>query len=95
MLFATSTPKEKEGNVEKDETKVDWLFCAECKYKCKKENSLEKHMLTKHTDHQCRQCQEKLPTFMHFLKHVAKDHYNEQSEPQEKNCEEHSKDDAI
>ena len=93
--LATFTPKEKEGNVDKDEAKVDWLFYAECKYKCKKGNSLEKHMLTKHTDHQCKQCQEKLPAFKHLLKHVGKDHYKDQSEPQETICEEHPKDDAI
>ena len=47
--LATFTPKEKEGLVEKYEGKVDWLFCAECKYKCKKENSLKKHILIKYT----------------------------------------------
>ena len=65
---ATSTPKEKSGKVEKVEDKVALKSCKECKYKCKKEETLKKHMTTKHSEYQRKDCQEKLPTFMHLLK---------------------------
>ena len=48
-----------------------------CKYKCKKEISMKKHMLTNHEDHQCKECQQKLPKFMELLKHAAKNHFKD------------------
>ena len=60
--------KEKE-NI--DDSKEDMLYCKECNYKCKKELSLKKHMVTKYESHKCK---EELPTFMELLKHVAKHH---------------------
>ena len=87
----SSTPKEKKGKAEKDEFNEKMLLCTECKYKCKKETSLKKHIITKHEVHQCKECDEKLPTFMNLLKHVAKNHYKDQGEGEKR----HSEDDAI
>ena len=67
------------------------LSCSKCKYKCKKKTSLEKHMITKHEAHQCKECQEKLPSFMKLLAHIAEYHFQDQSEHEEKE----SKDDDI
>ena len=92
---ATSTPKEKSGKVKKVEDKVELKCCTECKYKCKKEDTRKKHMTTKHSEHRCKDCQEKLPTFMHLLKHVAQHHYMDQRETQEKHYKGHPEDDAI
>ena len=36
-----------------------------------KEATLGKHMITKHSEHECKDCIKKLPNFMAFLKHVA------------------------
>ena len=63
----SSTLKEKE---EKGESKEEILYCKECKYKCKKESPLKKHVITKHDVHQCKQCHEQLPTHMSFLKNM-------------------------
>ena len=92
---ATSTPKDKTGKDEKVEVTVELKACIECKYKCKKEDTLKKHMTTKHSEHKCKDCQEKLPTFMHLLKHVAQHHYKDQSEKQEEQYKGHPEDDAI
>ena len=54
------------------------LKCNKCSYKCKKETTLSKHMITTHQEHPCKECKEKLPTFMELLKHVAKHHCKEQ-----------------
>ena len=45
---------------------------------CKKETTLSKHMITTHQEHPCKDCKEKLSTFMQLLKHVAKHHCKEQ-----------------
>ena len=37
--------KEKEKT---DDSKEDIIYCKECNYRCKKELSLKKHMVTKH-----------------------------------------------
>ena len=50
---ATSTPKDKTGKDEKVEVTVELKACIECKYKCKKEDTLKKHMTTKHSKHKC------------------------------------------
>ena len=39
--------------------------------------------MTKHTKHQCTDCQEKLPAVMEQLKHVSKYDFEEQVEVQE------------
>ena len=39
-------------------------------------------MLSKHEEHQCKECHLKLSTFMELLKHIANEHCKEQ-------CEEH------
>ena len=69
--------------VEKLDSKNDMLSCNECNYVCKKEKSLKNHMLTKHEQHQCKECEEKLPNFMQLLKHVAKHHTKNQGENEE------------
>ena len=85
---STSTPKEKKEEVIEHSDKVGLLSCESCKYTCKKETSLKKHMLTKHEEHQCKECQEKLPTFMDLLKHVTKLHYTDPSSIQGEQSEE-------
>ena len=57
--------------------------CDQCKYTCKKETSLKKHILTKHKEHQCKECQLKLPRFMNLLSHIAKQHFEEKIEDEE------------
>ena len=37
-------------------------------------------MLTNHEDHQWKECQDILPTFMELLKHVAKNHCNDEGD---------------
>ena len=49
---ATSTAKKRKDKEEKGNTKEELLYCEECNYKCEKANSLKKHMMTKHSDHQ-------------------------------------------
>ena len=40
-------------------------------------------MITKHKDHVCKECKERLPSFMELLKHVAEQHAKETSEEKE------------
>ena len=47
---------------------------------------MKKHIITNHENHQCKECQEKLPTFMELLKHVAKHHCKEKVDMHESNC---------
>ena len=79
----TSTPKGINDKAEKLDFKNYMLSCNECNYVCKKEKSLKNHMLTKHEQHQCKECEEKLPNFMQLLKHVAKHHTKNQGENEE------------
>ena len=39
-------------------------------------------MLTKHTSHECKECNEKLPSVTKLLKHVADNHYEVQGNVQ-------------
>ena len=50
------------------------LTCTKCEYKTMQETTLEKHMITKHSEHECKDCKKKLPNFMALLKHVAEHH---------------------
>ena len=77
--------KDVKEKVMKDNSEEELLTCAECSYKCKKEKSMKKHIITNHEDHHCKECQEKLPTFMELLKHVAKHHCKEQVDRHEGN----------
>ena len=86
-----STPKEEKEEDLKVQNKEGLLSCTLCKYTCKKETSIKKHMVTKHDEHQCKECKEKLPTFMELLKHIAKQHSPDQGEEKENP----SKDDEI
>ena len=83
-----SSPKEKitssKKKVEKDKVKTNeskevLYTCNMCDYKVKKEDTLKKHMITKHQDHVCKECNKNLPSFMDLLKHVAKEHAKERS----------------
>ena len=65
--------KEKKDKLKKSEMKVQ-LPCTKCEYKATKETTLEKHMITKHSEHECKDCKKKLPNFMALLKHVAEHH---------------------
>ena len=49
----------------------------------KKISSLKKHMLAKHEDHMCKECQEKFSSFMELLKHVANHHHKEEIEAED------------
>lgn len=75
----TSTPKGKDDNNEKLDSKEKMLSCKECDYSCKKEKTLKNHMLSKHEIHHCKDCHEELPNSMQLLKHVAKHHTDIQS----------------
>ena len=48
-------------------------------------------MVTRHNDYHCKECDMKLPTFLHLLKHVLENHFKDQREIKEDN----SKDDDI
>ena len=61
-------------------SKKDQLKCDKCDYKCQKEGTLQKHMNTMHEEHQCKECREKLPSFMDLLKHVSENHFRDQDE---------------
>ena len=76
----SSTPNDKEKVVKKGPNKEDLLVCKHCSYKCKKESSLDKHMITKHQEHPCKACHEKCSTFIELLKHVANHHFEEKAE---------------
>ena len=79
----SSTPKESKDEGKKSKSKEDVISCEICNYTCKKENSLKKHMLTKHESHKCKECKEKLPSFMKLPKHVADFHYTDQEHKDE------------
>ena len=65
------------------------------RYEFKNQDTLKKHLTTKHSEHQCKDCQEKLPTFMHLLIHITQHHYKNQSETEEGQDKEHQEADAI
>ena len=44
----------------------------------RKKKTLKNHILTKHDQHQCKECPEKLSNFMKLLKHVAEHHNKDQ-----------------
>ena len=78
IKHSSSTPnimKVKVNKTKKDserETKEEFLNCDICNFKCKKETILKKHMITKHEEHPCKECDKKLTTFMDLVQHVAK-----------------------
>ena len=86
--YCSSTPKDDKEKVKKDTSEEDLLCCTECSYKCKKEKSLKKHIMTNHEDHTCKECHKKIPTSMELLKHVAKHHCKEQADVHERNSAE-------
>ena len=76
----SSTPKEKSNKVSDINDKEALLSCKECNYKCKKINSLKKHITIKHEQHPCKEFRENLPTFTELLKHIAKNHCEEEGD---------------
>ena len=83
----TSTPKVKKHLLKKEKKEVALHACKECNYVCKKEASLQKHMVTKHESHECKECHEKLSSFIELLKHVSIHHFKEQAEAEVKENE--------
>ena len=49
----------------------------QCDYKTKKKATIKKHISTNHEDYLCKECNEKLPSFMKLLNHKAKHHHEE------------------
>ena len=84
----SSTPKVTKEKIKKIQTKDELLNCIKCDYKCKKPSTLEKHRMTKHEDHVCKECQEKFSSFMGLLKHVANHHHKDEVEVEDKILEE-------
>ena len=80
IKHSSSTPKVLKEKGETEGGEEDLFNCKECNYKCKKEQSLKKHMITKHESHKCKECKEELFTFMELLQHVAKDHSKDKEE---------------
>ena len=72
--------KYKKDMAEDNDSKEVFLNCNKCKYKCKKENLLKKHMTSKHEEHQCKECEKYLPTSFELLLHTSKHHSNFQGE---------------
>ena len=66
--------KENEHSAQKKDKKEGMFTCTKCEYECKKESTLEKHRITEHEDHTCKECKDKLPSFMDLMKHVAEHH---------------------
>jgi hypothetical protein len=81
---SSSSPKEKKNHPKNEVKKIksieDLYKCTKCEYRCKKEATLKKHMLTQHQDHACKECKEIFSSFMELLKHVADQHFKEQNE---------------
>ena len=80
----SSTPKKGKDRGEESKNKDDFQSCRLCNYKCKKESSLENHMVTKHVSSESKECKEKLPSSMKLPKHMAENHYKEQEYVQNK-----------
>ena len=57
-----------------NDLKEEFFNCTKCKYKCKKELVLKKHMINKHEEHGCEKCGNKLPTSFELLLHATKHH---------------------
>ena len=61
--FLSSTPKKQKDDIIEDPINNELLTCSSANISVKK-TSLKKHIMTKHTKHQCKDCNEKLPTFI-------------------------------
>ena len=51
--------------------------CNMCNYECKRESTFKKHIISKHEDHICKECEKNLPSFVDLMKHIAKHHCKE------------------
>ena len=55
--------------------KEGWLYCDSCEYKCKKKNTIKKHMRTKHSQClSCDECGKKFASEYSLEKHKEKEH---------------------
>ena len=75
-----SQPKVNKDEISKSETKENFFKCTKCKYKSKKQSNRDKHILTSHGDHGCKECNDNFKSFIELLKHVAKYHFKEPDE---------------
>ena len=87
-MTCSSTSKNVKEKEKDNNYKEELLKHKKCNYKCKKEVSMKKHMLTNHEDQQCKECQEKLSTFMELLKNVAIHHFKDEGDIEDKNFKE-------
>ena len=54
--------------------------CEQCDYMCEKHTILKKHMNSNHTDQKCKVCRKEFKTSMELVRHVAKEHHEEEEE---------------
>ena len=76
-MFSSTPMKAVQNKAKKSDGKVVMFNCNNCNYECKKEKRLKKHIITKHEYHMCKECEENLPTFLDFIKHIAEHHCTE------------------
>ena len=85
----SSTQKVKKGKeVKKDKNKDEMFNCKQCNYSCKKEITLEKHIVNNHEDPQCKECKEIFSNFIILLKHVSTHHSQDKEEFHKIKCKE-------
>ena len=63
-LLDSKKGKDKKEMAKESDSKEEFFNCFKCKYKCKKELFLQKHMKNKHEQHECEKCGK---SFLHHL----------------------------
>ena len=81
--LSSSSPKVKKDKQEIRKVKDDIFKCSMCDYQSKKEATLKEHIKINHEDYVCKECNEKLSSFMKLLNHIAKNHPKETVEEKE------------
>ena len=72
---ALAGTNDSENTTEKSESIHATEFkCDKCEYVFKKKSTLNKHIKTKHAEHECKSCKLKIKTAFEALKHTAQDH---------------------
>ena len=56
------------------ESKKDQYKCEKCDNKCKREDTLLKHINSKHEPEKCNICSKSFPSTVELLQHIAKEH---------------------
>ena len=79
LEFKNSTPvSEKKvlavGDTKSKKSKKDQYKCEKCDYKCKREETLLKHMNLKHEHQECKICSKSFSSTVELLQHIAKEH---------------------